>query len=77
MFRRGEASPAVLTLAAVTALRVLSCVRFFAIPWTVAHKPPLFVEFSRQKHWRALPFPTSGDLPDPGIEPTSLASLHW
>ena len=38
--------------------------------------PPvsLSMEFSRQKYWSGLPFPTQGDLPDPGIEPTSLAS---
>ena len=34
---------------------------------------PLSLEFSRQGHWRGLPFPTSGDLPDPGIEPEPLA----
>ena len=32
------------------------------------------MEFSRQEHWSGLPFPTPGDLPDPGIEPTSLTS---
>ena len=32
------------------------------------------MEFSRQKYWSGLPFPAQGDLPDPGIEPTSLAS---
>ena len=35
---------------------------------------PLSVEFSRQEYWRGLPFPTPGDLPDPGIEPASLVS---
>jgi len=33
------------------------------------------MEFSRQECWNGLPFPTSGDLPHPGIEPESLASL--
>ena len=37
-----------------------------------AHQAPLSMEFSRQKYWRGLPFPTSGDLPDPGIEPVSF-----
>ena len=32
------------------------------------------MEFSRQEYWRGLPFPPSGDLPDPEIEPASLAS---
>ena len=35
---------------------------------------PLSMEFSRQENWSGLPFPTPGDLPDPGIEPMSLAS---
>ena len=42
--------------------------------WTVAHQAPLSVEFSRQEYWSQLPFPTPGDLPDPGIEPKSPAS---
>ena len=44
------------------------------IPWTVAHQVLLPMEFSRQAYWSGLPFPTPGDLPDPGIEPTSLVS---
>ena len=46
----------------------------FATPWTVAHEAPLSMGFSRQECWSELPFPTPGDLPDPGIEPTSPAS---
>jgi len=42
-------------------------------PWTVAHQPPLLVEFSRQEYWSGLPFFSPGYLPDPGIEPWSLA----
>ena len=42
---------------------------FFVTPWTVALKAPLSLEFSRQKHWNRLTFPTPGDLPDPRIEP--------
>ena len=53
---------------------MLNCVRFFAAPWAVAHKAPLPMEFSRQENWSGLPFPTPGDLPDPGIEPASPAS---
>ena len=45
----------------------------FAIPWTVACKAPLFMRFSRQEYWSGKVFPSSGDLPDPGIEPGSSA----
>ena len=41
--------------------------------WTVAHQVPLSMEFSRQEYWSGLPFPSPGDLPDPGIEPGSPA----
>ena len=43
-------------------------------PWAVAHQTPLSMEFSRQEFWSGFPFPTPGDLPDPGIEPASPAS---
>ena len=46
----------------------LSRVRLFATPWTAAHQAPLSMGFSRQEYWRGLPFPSPGDLPDPGIE---------
>ena len=42
-------------------------------PWTVAHWASLSMGFSRQEYWRGLPFPSPGDLPNPGIEPTSPA----
>ena len=45
--------------------------RFFATPRTVALQAPLIMGFSRQKYWSGLPFPSPGDLPDPGIEPGS------
>ena len=51
----------------------LSRVRLFATPWTVAHQAPSSMEFSRQEYWSGLPFPSPGDLLDPGIEPWSLA----
>ena len=41
--------------------------------WTVAHKAPFPLEFSRQEYWNGLPFPSSGDLPNPGIKPMSPA----
>ena len=49
----------------------LSPVGLFATPWTVAYQPPQSLGFSRQEYWSGLPFPSPGDLPDPGIEPGS------
>ena len=46
-------------------------------PWTVACWAILSVEFFRQEYWSGLPFPTSRDLPNPGVKPTSLEFLHW
>ena len=51
----------------------LSHVRLLATPWTVAHQAPISMGFSRQECWRGLPCPSPGHLPDPGIEPRSLA----
>ena len=53
--------------------QLLSCVQLFGTPWTVAHQALLSMEFSWQEYWSGLPFPSSGDLPDPGIEPRSPA----
>ena len=50
---------------------VLSRVRLFVIPWTVARQSALFMAFSRQESWSALPFPPAGHVPDPGVEPVS------
>ena len=50
-----------------------SCDRLFATPWTVAYKPPPSMGFSRQEYWSGLPFPSPGDLPDPGIKLESTA----
>ena len=44
-----------------------------ATPWTVALQAPLSMGFPRQECWSGLPFPSPGDLPDPGIEPRSPA----
>ena len=52
-----------------------SPVRLFATLWTVACQAPLSMGFSKQEYWSGLPFPSPGDLPDPGIKPGSLA-LH-
>ena len=46
----------------------LSHVRIFATLWTVALQAPLSMGFPRQEYWSGLPFPTPGDLPDPGIK---------
>ena len=42
-------------------------------PWAVAWQAPLSMEFSRQEYWSGVPFPSPGDLPDPGIKPRSPA----
>ena len=42
-------------------------------PWTVAYEVPPSMEFSRQEYWSGLPFPSPGDLPDPGVESGSPA----
>ena len=57
----------------LTMLSRFSCVRLFVTPWTVAHQALLSTRFSRQEYWRGLLFPSTGDLPDIGIEPRSPA----
>ena len=47
----------------------------FATPWTAVCQAPLSMGFSRREYWVGLPCPPPGDLPDPGIKPTSLISL--
>ena len=54
-------------------VKLLSHVRVFATPWMVAYQAPLSTGFSRQENWSGLPFPSPGDLPNPGIEPGSPA----
>ena len=49
----------------------------FVTSWTVAHQAPGSTGSSRQEYWNGLPCPPPGDLPDPGIESTSLCLLHW
>ena len=51
----------------------VSHVQLSVTPWPVARQAPLSMEFSRQDYWSGLPFPSPGDLPDPGIEPGSPA----
>ena len=54
-------------------VKLLSHVRLFATPWTIAYQAPPSMGFSRQEYWSGLPFPSPGDLPNPGIEPRSSA----
>ena len=49
----------------------ISRVQFFATPWTVFYQALPSMGFSRQEYWSGLPFPSPGDLPNPGIEPGS------
>ena len=62
------------TLCVCVCAQSLCHVQLSVIPWTVAHQPPWSTGFSRQEYWNGLPFPTPGDLPHPGTEPTSLVS---
>ena len=55
-------------------LSLFSHVWLFATQWTVAHQAPLSMGFFRKEYWNGLPFPPPGNLPNPGIEPTSLMS---
>ena len=52
-------------------VKLLSHVRLFVTPWTVAYQAPQSMEFSKQEYWSGLPFPSPGDLPNPGIKPGS------
>ena len=52
---------------------MLSHVQLFATPWTVVHQASLSMRFLRQEYCSGLPFPSPGDLPNPGIEPASPA----
>ena len=65
--------PKSVTFILSSSVKSLSHVRLFATPWTVAYQAPRSLEFSRQEYWSGLPFPSSGCLPDPVIEPGSLA----
>ena len=54
-------------------MKPLSRIGLFAIPWTVVYQVSPSMRFSRREYWSGLPFPSPGDLPNPGIEPRSLA----
>ena len=51
----------------------MKCVGLFETPWPVAYQSSQSMEFFRQEYWSGLPFPSPGDLPDPGMEPGSPA----
>ena len=56
-------------------VQLLSRVQLFATPWPVAHQALLSIDFSRREYYSGLPFASSGDLPDPVIEPWSPTLL--
>ena len=62
-----------LDLSDITVVKLLSCVQLYVTPWTVAYQASQSMGFSRQEYWSGLPFPSPGDLPNPGIEPGSPA----
>ena len=55
-------------------LSSFSHTQLFATLWTVGRQAPLSMGFFRQEYWHGLPCPPPGDLPNPGIEPTTLRS---
>ena len=55
-------------------LKCFSHVQLFVTPWTMAHHSPLSMGFSRQEYWSGLPCLPPEDLPNLGIDPTSLVS---
>ena len=65
-------SPALL-VSGILKVKLVSRVQLFVAPWTVAYEAIPFTEVSRQQYWTGVPFPSAGDLPNPGIEPRSPA----
>ena len=63
-------TPFLQVCAVCVCVQSFSRVRLFATPWTVAHQAPLSLAFCRQNYWSRFPFPSPGDLPDPGTELT-------
>ena len=57
----------------IVKVKSLSRFQLFVTLWTVVYQAPLSMRFSRQEYWSGLPFPSPGDLPDPGIKPGSPA----
>ena len=71
--RSSQPSLCICTSSPLVKVKSLSHVRLFAIPWTVAYQASQSMGFSRQECWSGLPFPSPGDLLDPGIKPGSPA----
>ena len=65
--------PSLISLLSKAKGKSLSHVQIFVTPWTVAYQAPLSMGFSRQEYWSGVPFPSSRDLPNPGIKPRSPA----
>ena len=79
-FHQGVYFPKVIATASLVHVCVLSHfsrVWLFVTPWTVAHQAPLSMGFSRQQYRSGLPFPSPGDLPNPGRKPSLLHLLNW
>ena len=57
-----------------SSVQSLSSILLFVTPWTIVSQAPLSKQFSRQEYWRRLPFPTPGDLLNPGIKLASPMS---
>ena len=54
-------------------VKLLSPVQLFVTPWTVVYQAPLSMGYLKQEYWSGLPFPSPGDLPNPGIKPVPPA----
>ena len=67
----------VVKLSILSNVKSLSHVRLFVTPWTVAYRAPRSMGFSRREYWSGLPFPSPGDLPNPGIEPGSPTLQYY
>ena len=64
----------------ISEVKLLSRVRLFVTPWTVAYRAPPSMGFSRQEYWSGLPFLSLGDLPNPGVKlrsPAKQYTYHW
>ena len=61
----------------VLCIQLLSHVRLFSTPWTVAHQAPVSIGFPRQEYWSRLPFPSPGTSPTQGSNLHVLCLLHW
>ena len=55
----------------IVKMKSLNHVQLFTTLWTIAYQVPPSIGFSRQEYWSGLPFPSPGNLPNPGIEPRS------